>query len=167
MPTPTQGKECWMGGKPRPDPSIVSGMKVAFVEGGSKYYFDAIELRYYSWDSLHGEFDVFDRRGFHLGSVCPDTGTALQGEIDQFVEDWHEGREGADLQLHQYLGMTWEEYQLWATTPSVLPFVLTARKRGTTLEQELAQERFAMAARASSVSEAARVEAWLRSVGKI
>ncbi|MBF8720963.1 hypothetical protein [Pseudomonas guariconensis] len=94
-------------------------------------------------------------------------GSVLEQEIDQFVEAWHEGREGADMELHEYLGMTWEEYQLWATTPSVLPFVLTARKRGTTLEQELAQDRFAMAARASSEGEATRVEAWLRSIGRI
>lgn len=94
-------------------------------------------------------------------------GNALEEEIEQFVEDWHEGREGADMELHEYLGMSWEEYQIWATTPSVLPFVLAARKRGTSLDQELASDRFAMAARAGSVSEATKVEAWLRSVGKI
>ncbi|WP_371914487.1 colicin E3/pyocin S6 family cytotoxin [Pseudomonas sp. 37 R 15] len=74
-------KERWMGGKPRPDPSIVSGFRVAYVEGGRKYYFDAVEQRYYSWDSLHGEFEVFDRRGFHLGSVCPETGLALKPAV--------------------------------------------------------------------------------------
>ncbi|SDU68797.1 colicin E3/pyocin S6 family cytotoxin [Pseudomonas synxantha] len=74
-------REPWMGGKPRPDPSIVSGFRVAYVEGGRKYYFDAVEQRYYSWDSLHGEFEVFDRRGFHLGSVCPETGLALKPAV--------------------------------------------------------------------------------------
>ncbi|KPW43560.1 hypothetical protein ALO95_02880 [Pseudomonas syringae pv. antirrhini] len=94
-------------------------------------------------------------------------GSVLEEEIDQFVEDWHEGREGADVELHEYLGMSWEEYQIWATAPSVLSFVLAARKRGTSLEQELAQDRSKMAARAGSVAEATKVEAWLRSVGKI
>jgi len=94
-------------------------------------------------------------------------GSVLEEEIDRFVEDWHEGREGADMELHEYLGMTWEEYRLWATTPSVLPFLLTARKRGSSLDRELSQERYAMAARAGSVAEAAKVEAWLRSVGRI
>lgn len=74
-------KESWMGGKPRPNPSIVSGMTVAFVEGGRKYYFDAQAQRYFSWDSLHGEFEVFDRRGFHLGSVCPNTGITLKPPV--------------------------------------------------------------------------------------
>lgn len=53
-----------MGGKPRPDPSIVSGFKVAYVDGTYKYYFDVVEQRRYSWDSLHDEFEVFDRRRF-------------------------------------------------------------------------------------------------------
>lgn len=65
-------------------------------------------------------------------------GSVQEEEIEQFVEDWHEGREGADMELHEYLGMSWEEYQIWATTPSVFPFVLAARKRGTYLAQELA-----------------------------
>lgn len=94
-------------------------------------------------------------------------GDVLEEEIDQFVEDWHEGRQGAGIELHEHLGMSWEEYQLWSTTPSVLPLVLTARKFGTTLEEQLAQDKFAIAARASSVAEATKVEVWLRSIGKI
>lgn len=94
-------------------------------------------------------------------------GDVLEEEIDQFIEAWHEGHEGANLELHEYLGMRWEEYQLWSTTPSVLPFVLAAHKFGTSLEYQLAQDKFAIAARARSVSEATKVEAWLRSIGKI
>lgn len=70
-----------MAGKPKLDPSIVSGFRVAFVEAGRKVYFDPIAQRYYSWDSLHGEFEVFDRRGFHLGSVCPETGRLLKPAV--------------------------------------------------------------------------------------
>jgi hypothetical protein len=70
-----------MGGKQRPDPSIISGFRVAYVEGGRKYYFDSMEQRYYSWDSLHGEFAVFDRRGFYLCSACPETGVALKPPV--------------------------------------------------------------------------------------
>jgi hypothetical protein len=94
-------------------------------------------------------------------------GDVLEEEIDQFVEAWHEGREGSDVTLHEYLGMEWSEYQLWSTTPSVLPFVLAAHKYRTTLQEELNRDRSAMAARAPSVAEAAKVEAWLRSIGKI
>lgn len=41
-------------------------------------------------------------------------------EIDQRVEDWHEGRAGADQTLHDFLGMSWPEYSLWVTQPSAL-----------------------------------------------
>lgn len=67
-------------------------------------------------------------------------GSVLEEEIEQFVEDWHEGREGADMELHEYLGMSWDEYQMWVTTPSALSIVLAARKRGISLEQQLADQ---------------------------
>lgn len=94
-------------------------------------------------------------------------GDVLEEEIEQFVEAWHEGREGADLELHEFLGMAWTEYQLWAQSPSLLPFILTAHRYGTSLEAELTRDRSAMAARAPSVAEAEKVKAWLRSMGKI
>lgn len=71
-------KQQRMGGNPRPDTFIVSRLRVAYVDSARKYYFDVVEQRYYQWDSLHGEFEVFDRRGFHLGSVCPATGLVLK-----------------------------------------------------------------------------------------
>lgn len=78
-------------------------------------------------------------------------GDVPKEEIDQFVEAWHQGREGADVMLHEYLGMEWSEYQLWSTTPSVLPFVLTAHKNGTSLQEELNRDRPAIASGAPSV----------------
>jgi hypothetical protein len=57
-------------------------------------------------------------------------GSVLEEEIERLVEDWQKGRDGSDMELHEHIGMKWEEYRLWATTPSVLPFVLATRKRG-------------------------------------
>ncbi|WP_415844674.1 hypothetical protein ACMYUJ_17245 [Stutzerimonas zhaodongensis] len=94
-------------------------------------------------------------------------GDVLIEEIDDFVEAWHEGREGADQELHEYLGMSWDEYSLWATTPSILPYILSARHKRISLDDELNQDRYAMAARASSAFEAKRIEDWLRGIGKI
>ena len=51
------------------------------MEGGRKYYYDPDTKRYYSWDSLHGEFEVFDKQGFHLGSVCPTTGLSIKPAV--------------------------------------------------------------------------------------
>lgn len=30
--------------------------------------------------------------------------------IDDKIEEWHNGA-GADMELHEYLGMSWKEYQ--------------------------------------------------------
>lgn len=51
-------------------------------------------------------------------------GAVSETEIGRFVEDWHEGRAGTGLDLHDYLGLSWDEYQRWATTPSALPLIL-------------------------------------------
>ena len=92
-------------------------------------------------------------------------GDVLEDEIDDFVDNWHEDKV-TTLQLHEYLGMSWEEYSVWATSPSILPFILSARKNGTTFDEELNQERLALAARAESIEEARRIEAWLKLIGK-
>jgi hypothetical protein len=66
-------------------------------------------------------------------------GDAVASDIDQFVANWHAGEAGHDQTLHEYLGMTWGEYQQWATRPSVLPSILDARLNGATLADELAE----------------------------
>jgi len=60
-------------------------------------------------------------------------GSVPEEGIGRFVEAWHEGRGGADMGLHQYLGMSWEEYQLWSANPSHLPLILASRRDGTSL----------------------------------
>jgi hypothetical protein len=94
------------------------------------------------------------------------SGDVLEDEIDSFVDSWHEDDE-TTLELHEYLGMSWEEYSVWATRPSILPFILSARNNGTSFDVELNQERLALAARAETVEEAQRMESWLKLMGKI
>lgn len=94
------------------------------------------------------------------------SGDVLEDEIDGFVDSWHED-EDTDSELHEYLGMSWDEYSVWATRPSILPFILTARNKGTTFDVELNQERLALAARAETAEEAKRIESWLKLIGKI
>nr|VFJ74579.1 MAG: hypothetical protein BECKFW1821C_GA0114237_10643 [Candidatus Kentron sp. FW] len=50
------------------------------------------------------------------------SGDARQEDIDDFVEQWHEGDGG--LPLNEYLGMTETEYSLWVTNPETLSIVI-------------------------------------------
>lgn len=94
-------------------------------------------------------------------------GDVLSDEIDDYVEQWHKGVEGQGMELHQYLGMTWSEYTLWSTKPSVLPLILKAHKNNTTLDRAQNYEQLAIIAQAGNAQEAHKMEAWLKSIGKL
>ncbi len=70
-----------MGGKHIPKPSILDNCTVVKIEGGRKIYKDAHEDVYYSWDSLHGELEVFNRHGLHRGVACPLTGLIIKPAV--------------------------------------------------------------------------------------
>lgn len=55
-------------------------------------------------------------------------GESSVSDIDKFIEAWHCDMT-ITLQLHEYLGMTWDEYSQWTTKPSTLPLILAAKKR--------------------------------------
>ena len=63
-----------MGGKPIPKPSILDECEVVGIEGGRKVFRSPDGERYYTWDSLHGEVEAFNKKGKHLGVLCPITG---------------------------------------------------------------------------------------------
>jgi len=47
-------------------------------------------------------------------------------EIDDWIDDWHE----SDLneELHEYLGMTLHEYELFMYSPDILPLIILSYK---------------------------------------
>ena len=53
------------------------------------------------------------------------SGEAHPEEIDEFVNQWHDS--GSDLPIHEYLGMTRDEYLSWVRDPDVLPDIVRAR----------------------------------------
>jgi len=56
-------------------------------------------------------------------------GKAKPEDISADVERWHNTEEVAiPLALHDYLGMTWEEYGKWVQDPSILPTIIEAHK---------------------------------------
>lgn len=57
------------------------------------------------------------------GKVAPE-------EIDEFISQWHRAEYNSPLALmplHQYLGMTWEEYCLYVNNTKVLPVIIAAK----------------------------------------
>jgi hypothetical protein len=68
----------------RPKPCFLDGMvRLGFI-GGNQLWRSPDGRRYYTWDSLHGEIEVFNGRGKHLGAV-----DAVQGT---FIKDAVKGR---------------------------------------------------------------------------
>jgi hypothetical protein len=39
-------------------------------------------------------------------------GDASLDEIDNYIDEWHDSDSDINLELHEFLGMSWEEYSL-------------------------------------------------------
>lgn len=70
-----------MGGKPRPRPCFLDRMVRCGARGGEKRWRSEDGRRIYTWDSWHGEIEVFDRRGWHLGSLEAVSGRYTKGPV--------------------------------------------------------------------------------------
>lgn len=94
-------------------------------------------------------------------------GEVLLEEIDNFVEDWHENPCG--VPLHDYLGMTWEEYSLWVADNDILPYIITAHRDRVDINSLLEKYYYAlpMAARAENSGKAKLLMKWLKERGKL
>lgn len=57
-----------MAGKPIPKPSFLDDC-IRIGYNGEKRWKSEDNDRYYTWDSLHGEIEVFNKRGKHLGAM--------------------------------------------------------------------------------------------------
>lgn len=95
-------------------------------------------------------------------------GEATLDDIEDFVAAWHESDDSREL--HEYLGMTWEEYALWVERPEALRYILFSRRHEVPLEDVLRQyaaEREPVAARARDPEEAQEVLDWLNKTGRM
>lgn len=72
-----------MGGIPIPKPSFLDECISVGAVNGQKRWKSQDLKRIYTWDSLHGEIEVFNKRGKHLGVLNP------QGEL---IKDAVKGR---------------------------------------------------------------------------
>ena len=94
-------------------------------------------------------------------------GEVLLEEIDDFVDSWHSAPCG--MTLHDYLGMTAEEYSLWLREPDALPYIITARHEQKPLTDtvEQAYQDMRLAARSNDQSKLARLQTWLKARGEL
>ena len=61
-----------MPGKPIPEGCILESMESLGAISGQKRWRCPRTGRLFTWDSLHGEIEVFNKRGKHLGAMGPD-----------------------------------------------------------------------------------------------
>jgi hypothetical protein len=58
---------------PRPDPCFLDDQEKVSRDGRPRWR-NPDGSRLYEWDDLHGEIEVYDRRGYHLGALNAVTG---------------------------------------------------------------------------------------------
>lgn len=77
-------------------------------------------------------------------------GEVSADKIDDFVGRWHDGNEpcAKDLPLHEYLGLSHDEYEAWVYDANALPQILEARQSNRSLAEAMA-ERFEKMRRAN------------------
>jgi hypothetical protein len=91
----------------------------------------------------------------------------LLEEIDDFVDRWHEAPEGTEL--HDYLGMTQEEYSLWLRVPDALAYIIKARHEAKPLTDVVVNgyQDLCLATHTSDQSKIARLQKWLKAKGEL
>ena len=89
-------------------------------------------------------------------------GTALLDDIDQYVAAWHSS--DLEVSIHEFLGMTQEEYFRWIEDASILPAIVNSRYYGVPLSTfETGQTSVRMAARSDDGHETRELVDWLKS----
>jgi hypothetical protein len=72
-----------LAGKVIPQPSILDQCDYLGVFSGERRWRTPDGKRIYTWDSLHGEVEVFNKRGKHLGVVDPVTGNLTKASCEE------------------------------------------------------------------------------------
>lgn len=92
-------------------------------------------------------FDLYDR-----GAVAADA-------IDDWIGRWHEQADPAAVgrEIHDYLGLTLPEYQVWVYDPDALPYLRAARRAGRTLDA-VVRERLAALIEGDASSDETTIE---------
>ncbi len=93
---------------------------------------------------------------------------ALLEEIDDYVKEWHDS--DTEMTIHEFLGMTQEEYFLWVENDCILKYIIKAHTESKNINdilKEVSEEGFKMVARAENAEEAKAIYKWLLETGRI
>ena len=70
-----------MADKPRPTPCYLDSFDVYRVIGNKKVWCNSDKSRFFTWDGLHGEIEVYNRSGLHLGVADAVTGATIKPSV--------------------------------------------------------------------------------------
>lgn len=65
-------------------------------------------------------------------------GIVKPSALDDFVEEWHE-RYNGDKSLHEFLGMTWEEYKKITDNPDLISSLFPIKELVTASDKKIAK----------------------------
>lgn len=71
-----------MAGKPVPKGSLLEECECLGAFSSVKRWRSKDGQRLYTWDALHGEIEVFDKRGRHLGVIDPIHGNLIKDPVE-------------------------------------------------------------------------------------
>jgi len=86
-------------------------------------------------------------------------------DIDDFINEWHEGP--GVQPLHEFLGMTLNEYAFWLADSAILPVIIRIRSKHQSMDQllEESDSQLPTAAKTASPSGAQALIKWLKANG--
>ena len=87
--------------------------------------------------------------------------------IDDEIDAWHEA--DTTVPLHEWLGLSPDEYQLYVEKPASIRIILTARRQDRSLSELLAANDAAslIAARGATPAEVKELREWLKATGRL
>ena len=87
--------------------------------------------------------------------------------IDDEIDAWHEA--DTTMPLHEWLGFTPDEYQLYVELPASIRIILAARHQNRSLKELLAENdaNLLIAAQGASVAELTALRKWLKATGRL
>lgn len=89
-------------------------------------------------------------------------GYVLPREIEDYVDSWHES--DSEQELHDFLGMRWDEYTLWVAHPENINIIIAARLENRPVLEAVndnLRSEYRLAARTDDVGKLAILERWI------